>query len=629
MASSSTTEQSDSLVAMENAATPPTPLMHPDLLMAASDGNHEQLMILLNREDPDAATDVASPDTVVEIDDDVASASSSERALSLLLDSVTPDGGSALHVVAAAGSSERHLRTARVIYDNARHLLGAADRRGSTPLHRAARAGNTAMLSLLIDLVTAGAEEGGDGGGDNRERVEALLRVRNGIGETVLHEAIRAADKRAVEVLMTADPGLAGVPDNGTSPLYLAISLCRHDIARELHQRNHQLSYSGPEGQNALHAAVLRSTEMTELLLRWNRQLVKQQDEHGNTPLHFALAVESEKHGTLPRFAVPVTQGKNITTLLNVTEPPLELTKQLLEADAYSAYQPDKNGSFPIHIAAAAGRLSAVMILLTRYSGCAGLCDSHGRTFLHVAVKNKRYDIVAYACKIPASLSILNKQDNDGNTPLHLAVEVGNWWIFYRLFMNKQVELNLPNNNQHTPRELSISSIPTGLYSLLNSRILIQDALTSVNATCDIRRRDDAMEKEQSPQSKAKSEEKGSKIVSDSTQFLSVGLVLITTMAFGATFALPGGYRADDHPYGGTPTLAKSKQFQGFMMANSLAFYCSSLAVLSLVYAGTPTVELPMRYMHYNIAIWLSLNAVGSLARGGPRNSTRPGLILA
>jgi hypothetical protein len=146
-----------------------------------------------------------------------------------------------------------------------------------------------------------------------------------------------------------------------------------------------------------------------------------------------------------------------------------------------------------------------------------------------------------------------------------------------------------------------------------NSRILIQETLTSVNATRGIYRLDD-VEDEYSRESEAGDEKKGSEVVSNSTQFLSVGLVLITTMAFGATFALPGGYRADDHPHGGTPTLAGSKQFQGFIMANTLAFFCSSLAVLSLVFAGTPTVELPMRYMHYNISIWLSLNAVGSLA---------------
>lgn len=132
----------------------------------------------------------------------------------------------------------------------------------------------------------------------------------------------------------------------------------------------------------------------------------------------------------------------------------------------------------------------------------------------------------------------------------------------------------------------------------------------SANATCGICRRDDDAEEECNPKLQAENEEKGSKIVSDSTQFLSFGIVLIITMTFGATFALPGGYKAD----GGTPVLALTKQFQGFEMANALAFLCSTLAIISILFAGTPTVELPMRYAHYNLSIWLALNAVESLA---------------
>uniref|UniRef100_K3ZM88 PGG domain-containing protein n=1 Tax=Setaria italica TaxID=4555 RepID=K3ZM88_SETIT len=572
--------------------------MNPELLVAACHGCHTKLTSLLNSEDQDTAI-------VVEIDRGTSTAAASSPASSspsLLLQGVTSDGDSALHVVAAAGDGDGYLRSAEVIHGKARHLLEARNKGWKTPLHCAARAGNVEMLTLLIRLA-------------GEERVRALLRTENGVGETALHEAIRAGDVRAVDVLMTADPCLARVPDGGagSSPLYLAVALRRYAIARDLHKRDSQLSCSGPGGQNALHAAVLRSEEMTKLLLEWNKQLTKQQDEHGNTPLHFALSLESVTRGMLPLYAVPVKKGKAIATLLNISEQPLELTRQLLEADAYSAFQPDREGSFPIHIAASAGRLSAVKVLVTMFPGCAGLCDSDGRTFVHVAVKKKRYSIVAYACQTPALSTILNKHDIEGNTALHLAVEVGDWMIFARLFVNNKVDFNLPNNKKHTPLEFSINTIPTGLYCLLNSRILIQETLIAANATRGISRRDADME-EYSPQSEAENEEKGSAIVSNSTQFLSVGLVLITTMAFGATFALPGGYIADDHTNGGTPTLARVKQFQGFMMANTLAFFCSSLAVLSLVFAGTPTVELPMRYMHYNISIWLSLNAVGSLA---------------
>lgn len=591
---------------------PSPPAMHPELLMAACHGVHTQLANLLNS-DVNALVQVQHPTTeagggsVVVVVDDVDNPASA--ASTFLLQGLTPHGDSALHVAATFGDGDEYLKSAKVIYGNGgRHLLGAHNNEGNTPFHCAARAANTTVLTLLIDLAR-GEEATGAGGDDaaaGRMRVETLLRMQNKLGETALHGAIRAAHMPTVDALLTADPCLARVPDTGTSPLFLAVSLHHYGIARKLYARDNRLSCSGPDGKNALHAAVLRSKEMTELLLGWNKELTKQRDQHGNTPLHFAVSLESGARGLLPQYAVPVENRTGITTFLNIKEPALDLTKKMLEADPYSAFQADNNGWFPIHVAASAGRLSAVAILVTMCPGCAGLRDIDGRTFLHVAVKKRRYDIVAYACQ-KVSSSVLNKQDNEGNTAVHLAVEVGDWWIFACLFANKQVDLNLPNNKQHTPRELSIITIPTGLYCLVNSGILIQQALIYTNATRDICRHD-GIEKDYTPVAA-----EDDIIISNSTQFLGLGLVLITTMAFSATFTLPGGYRADDHPNGGTPTLAGLKQFQGFMMANTLALVCSSLAVISLVFSGTPTVELSMRQQHYNISIWLSWNAIISL----------------
>jgi hypothetical protein len=98
--------------------------------------------------------------------------------------------------------------------------------------------------------------------------------------------------------------------------------------------------------------------------------------------------------------------------------------------------------------------------------------------------------------------------------------------------------------------------------------------------------------------------------LTNSTQVVSIGLALVATMAFGATFSPPGGYRSDDHKNGGTPTLAGSNFFQGFMMANSLAFLCSSLAVVSISFSGSTGHDYPMRYMHNNLSIWLAANSV-------------------
>ena len=154
-------------------------------------------------------------------------------------------------MVAAAGDGDRYLESARVICGRARGLLGAPDRNGDTPLHRAARAGNDRMVAQLVGL--AGGED----------EVRALVRARNGRGETALHEAVRFAHLEMVGALTSEDgggPELAQVDaHDGTSPLYLACSLGHSKIVRKLLEKGYKdPSCSGPHGQNALHAAVLQ-----------------------------------------------------------------------------------------------------------------------------------------------------------------------------------------------------------------------------------------------------------------------------------------------------------------------------------------------------------------------------------
>ena len=95
----------------------------------------------------------------------------------LLLNGVTFDseGDSALHVVAAAGDSKDYLKCAEIIHDKAKHLLQEINKKGDTPVHCAARAGNCNMVSCLIEMAV--------GENDGAVRHE-LLRKRNKIGGT-------------------------------------------------------------------------------------------------------------------------------------------------------------------------------------------------------------------------------------------------------------------------------------------------------------------------------------------------------------------------------------------------------------------------------------------------------------
>uniref|UniRef100_A0ACD5WNN0 Uncharacterized protein n=1 Tax=Avena sativa TaxID=4498 RepID=A0ACD5WNN0_AVESA len=413
-----------------------SPAMDYRLLASACSGSFQSLESLLNAgEIPSSA------------DDEEAFLRDS------LLGGVTVGGDTVLHAVATHGddSAEDFLSKARLIHGKAPSLLSAKNDNGDTPLHCAARAGNFQMLSLLVDLAAQGQEDQGrshtpDNRGhgprsateeDNSRatRAKALLETENKSKWTVLHEAVRAGENRVVKFLMDKDPELAGVPRDGggTSPLYLAVLLGNKIIAETLHQQSAAgaLSYSGPNGQNALHAAVLRGQALTTMLLEWNNGLTGQQDETGSTPLHLAASVREQR-------------DRHTIRLL------------LLKANPNALYQPDHEGSFPIHVAASVDASQAVSDYINNSPSCAGLRDANGRTFLHVAAdKRQKWTVIFSACMYRSISWILNMQDNDGNTVLHIAVQAESLIMFCALFANRHVDLNLTNGKGQTPLDIA------------------------------------------------------------------------------------------------------------------------------------------------------------------------------
>lgn len=245
-------------------------IVHPQLLELAFNGNSRELNFLLNREDTQAQdssmhdqleecsfTDLAPQGANIDVEEGSHLPAPPLPSAASMLDGVTfLEKDSLLHVVAANGDGDNFLKCAKVIYSKAKHLLLEQNRMGDTPLHCAARGGNSNMVSLLIQLAR----------GDNA--VERLLRMENDKKETALHEAVRICDNPLVKVLLKADSKLATFPKQGTSPLYLAVLLEQDAIAQTLHDMSeyNDISYSGPSGQNALHAAVLRRPGMHTFL---------------------------------------------------------------------------------------------------------------------------------------------------------------------------------------------------------------------------------------------------------------------------------------------------------------------------------------------------------------------------
>ncbi|TVU22888.1 hypothetical protein EJB05_32609, partial [Eragrostis curvula] len=577
--------------------------------MAARRGDIEQLedLLRLNEEDAMRAAQVV----VVEVERPAAAPPSGAASLPHLLDGVTSnEGDSMLHVVAACGDADEFLRCARMIHSGKSGLLVARNKRGDTPLHCAAAAGNAKMISCLVDLAADSGEM----------TVAEFLRLRNHCGETALHQAVRAASKASVDLLMSEDSELACIPregQEGASPLYLAISLGELGIARHLIDTSQgNLSCSGPDGRNVLHAAVSRGQAL-RMLVEWLKDVtVDVEGESGrliSVPLVSHLANQRDKQtGSTPLHLAASLAGWPYEWLItrwypHVWSRPYPATRPLLDAKICCLYQPDNKGMYPIHIAAMNGNLLLVKILLQRCPDCATLRDAKGRTFLHVAVEEEKYTVVQYACRTPEFSLILNVQDNEGDTALHRAVEVGNLTVFNYLFRNPLARLDVPNKKGHRPLDVSWSKIPPWITYQGNARSVIQISLALLGAPCGESRADLFRNKHVS----ARDDQKDSKYLTSASQTIGIVSALVATVTFASAFTLPGSYyQSSSDGIPGTPILAGSYTFDAFMLSDALAFVSSCLATFNLVFA-TPSKDISIR----NKFIVISNNLVRSSVR--------------
>ena len=180
---------------------------------------------------------------------------------------------------------------------------------------------------------------------------------------------------------------------------------------------------------------------LTKMLLKWNKNkdLTTERDANGSTPLHFAAGL-------------PGAGNRGSACI------------QVFDATTSVLYLPDNDGLSPVHVAAAAKVSSPIAKFVSKCPSSAGLRDAKGRTFLHVAVEKKNVRVVRYACRDGSLAWIMNMQDNQGNTALHLAVKHGSLDIFRLLFGNRQVNLNLTNEDGQTPLDIARYNVRPSFY---------------------------------------------------------------------------------------------------------------------------------------------------------------------
>ena len=171
---------------------------------------------------------------------------------------------------------------------------------------------------------------------------------------------------------------------------------------------------------------------MVSLLLDWKPSgpsLASKADGTGSTPLHFASSDGDRS-----------------------------VVCAILRVAPHAVRMRDSGGLSALHVAAGMGHSHVAEALMKACPDAAELRDDRGGTFLHAAARGGHTRVVSLAMKKPTPRSLLNTHDEDGNTPLHLAVAACAPSAVEALMWRGELCADVMNNEGQTPLDLAARS---------------------------------------------------------------------------------------------------------------------------------------------------------------------------
>ncbi len=291
-----------------------------------------------------------------------------------------------------------------------------------------------------------------------------LLHTYDSFGETALINAIISQNRSIIALLLKtgADPNLPN--QQGITPLIKATK--QNDtatVALLLSEKHIALEEKSLKGYSALHYAVLnKNKKIIRLLLQAgaNPQTIA---SNRMTPLH-----ETASHASTSIAQILIEAGAPLNALGPHQNNPLHfataqnnvaLIQLLLKKGATYDVQNGQHETALI-IAAREGHLESVEALLD--AGVAlHLVDKKKNSALHYAAMKKKINLLQYLLEIIQTnenkQSLLNIQNESGNTALHLATYYNNFKAIKRL-IHGGIDVNIQNQHGDTALHQAIKN---------------------------------------------------------------------------------------------------------------------------------------------------------------------------
>ncbi|XP_015083649.1 ankyrin repeat-containing protein At5g02620-like [Solanum pennellii] len=397
-------------------------------------------------------------------------------------------------------------------------------KRGDSPLHLAARAGNLGKVKEIIQKF------------DNSKGIKELLSLQNQQGETALYIAAENGHTLVVvEILKHLDLQVASlIANNGYDAFQVAAKQGHLEVLKELlHSFPNLVMATDSSNSTALHTAAAQGhVDVVNLLLEIDSNLVKIARNNGKTVLHTAARMGH-----------------------------LEIVKSLLSKHPEIGFRTDSKGQSALHMAVKGQNVGIVLELIKPNSSVLTLEDNKGNRALHIATKKGRPQMVQ--CLISIECIDLNAINKAGETALDIAEKFGMPEVVSILKLAGAVhskDHGKPPNNTKQLKQ-TVSDIRHDVQSQLQ-----QSRQTGFKVR--------------------KIAKKVKKLhisgLNNAINNATVVAVLIATVAFAAIFTVPGQYveKKRDGFSLGEANVADKAAFIIFFLFDSMALFISIAVVV-------------------------------------------------